>query len=297
MSDQITVCVCTYRRPAFLQRLLEKLNEQVTSEAFTFSIAVCDNDAAQSAAPIVSAFREKSALEISYACEPRQNIALARNKVLELAQGDFVAFIDDDEFPAADWLQQLHAASQRYDAAGILGPVRPHFEEPPPRWVLRGQFCERPEHPTGRVMRWDECRTGNVLFRRAIIAGAREPFASRFGTGGEDMDFFRRMDAEGRNFVWCAEAVAYEWVPANRLTRRYMLKRALLRGKNILKHSTGRQRLVAISVAACPIYLLVLPVMALAGHNYFMRYSIKLCDHAGRLLELFGINPVSARDA
>src|SRR6266568_8496339 len=101
----VTVCVCTFRRPALLERLLEKLQHQTTNGLFTYSVVVCDNDAEQSATSIVSAARENVGIEITYCCEPRENIALARNKALEGARGNFVAFIDDDEFPTSDWLQ------------------------------------------------------------------------------------------------------------------------------------------------------------------------------------------------
>ncbi|MGI9087594.1 MAG: glycosyltransferase family 2 protein [Chthoniobacterales bacterium] len=292
MSEQITVCVCTFRRPDFLRRLLENLVGQETSAAFTFSIAVCDNDAAQSAAAVVSDFRARSNLEITYSCEPRQNIARARNKVLAAARGEYFAFIDDDEFPAPDWLQKLHAACGHYRAAGVLGPVRPHFEQSPPAWILRGHFCERPEHETGRVMKWDECRTGNVFFRRAIIDGMAEPFDPQFGNGGEDKDFFMRMTERGLVFVWCNEAVAYETVPPARWTRSYMLRRALLRGRNILKHPKGRADALAKSAVALPIYSLILPFTLIFGQQCFMRYCIKFCDHLGRFLALLRMNTI-----
>src|SRR5947207_4713048 len=161
MLPHITVCICTFRRPALLERLLQKLQQQRTDESFSFSIVVCDNDAEQSAASVVSAARENVGIEIMYCCEPRKNIALARNKALDHVRGEFVAFIDDDEFPAADWLQKLMKTCKEYRADGVLGPVRPHFESPPPAWIVRGRFCERPEHKTGRKMKWDESRTGN----------------------------------------------------------------------------------------------------------------------------------------
>jgi glycosyltransferase involved in cell wall biosynthesis len=290
----ITVCICTFRRPAFLERLLRSLEGQETRGHFSYSIVVCDNDREESARSVITLLADSS-IEIKYCSEPCQNIALARNKALENSRGEYVAFIDDDEFPAENWLQQLFATCETYQAAGVLGPVRPHFEVPPPRWVVRGKFCERPEHSTGRIMKWDESRTGNLLFRRAIIADVPAPFDMRFGTGGEDMDFFRRMNACGHRFVWSAEAVVFETVPRTRLRRTYMLKRALLRGKNILKHS-GKGRLIAVSIAAFPIYLILLPFAAVRGHYCLMKYSIKLCDHAGRLLALCGLNPVAARD-
>jgi succinoglycan biosynthesis protein ExoM len=290
----IAVCICTFNRPVFLRRLLEAIERQETLGAFTFSVIVADNDAAQSARPVAEEFSGRS-FKLIYCAEPRQNIALARNKALEHAQGDFVAFIDDDEFPATDWLQKLFAACDQYHADGALGPVRPHFESPPRPWIIRGGFCERPEYETGRIMKWDECRTGSVLFRTQILDSLGEPFKPEFGTGGEDKDFFMRLTRRGRVFVWCNEAIAYETVPPSRCSRGYMLKRALLRGRNILKHPVGRLGMLGRSVVAVPLYSLVLPALLLCGQHRFMRYSIKLCDHLGRLLAIVGVNPVRER--
>lgn len=297
MPPHITVCICTFRRPIYLKRLLEKLQGQSTGGLFSFSAVVCDNDATQSAAPIVSAARESAPIDITYCCEPRQNIALARNKALEHAHGDFVAFIDDDEFPVADWLKSLLSACDTYAADGVLGPVRPHFESPPPNWILKGRFCQRPEHTTGRKMQWDQCRTGNLLFRRRILTGAAQPFREEFGTGGEDKDFFMRLTEQGCVFVWCNEAIAYETVLPSRYSRRCMIRRALLRGRISLKLPVGRLRLLVRSAVAVPIYCMALPVLLLLGQHWFMRYCVKLCDHLGRLLALLGLNPISEREA
>jgi succinoglycan biosynthesis protein ExoM len=184
---------------------------------------------------------------------------------------------------------------ERHSVAGVLGPVRPHFEFPPLPWLVRGGFHERPEHPTGRVMDWEECRTGNLLFRRAIIRDVAEPFNPVFGTGGEDKDFFMRMTQQGHVFVWCNEGPVYETVPVDRWRRSYLFRRALLRGKNILKHPTGKARMLFTSAVAVPIYSLILLPCALRGQHYFVKYCIKLCDHLGRLLAFARLNPVKDR--
>ena len=74
-----------------------------------------------------------------------------------------------------------------------------------------------------------------------------------------------------------------------------MFKRALLRGRNVLKHPTGRAKLVAQSLVAVPLYSLLLPVTLLLGQHVFVRYAIRFCDHFGRLLTLVGLNPVDER--
>jgi succinoglycan biosynthesis protein ExoM len=293
--DHVSICVCTFRRPQLLERLLENLALQVTSPAFEFSIVIADNDAAKSAQATVEEFARRSPVPVAYCAEPRQNIALARNCAIAQASGNYIAFLDDDEFPAEDWLVRLYTACQEYGCAGVLGPVRPHFESPPPAWIIRGRFCERPEPATGTVMHWNDCRTGNVLFRRDTLPPGEPPFAVEFGTGGEDKDFFMRATGRGAVFVWCNEAPVYETVPPSRWRRSYMLRRALLRGKNILKHPEGRIQVVLTSLVAAPLYSLLLPFTLFFGQHRFMKYCIKWCDHVGRLLALVGLNRINDR--
>lgn len=292
----ISVCICTFKRPILLRRLLCALDHQITHGQFSYSVVVADNDSAQSASQVVSEFIASSSIETTYCVEPRQNIALTRNKALEAAKGEFVAFIDDDEIPARDWLCNLFKACNAHSVAGVLGPVKPLFEHAPPRWVQKGNFFDRPTHDTGyRIGMW-EARTGNVLFVRSILDGVLEPFRLEFGTAGEDIDFFRRMMEKGDIFIWCNEAIVHELVPPERCTRIYLLRKALLRGSNFLKHPTDRRMNLFKSFVAVPLYGLALPFILCAGQHHFMKYLIKFCDHAGRILTLMRINPVSERD-
>src|SRR5436190_12853645 len=99
-SKHISVCICTYKRPQLLGRLLVELACQETGGLFTYSIVVVDNDRLQSAEAVVSGF---AAVSVKYCVEPRQNIALARNRAVQDSRGDFVAFFDDDQFPTKCW--------------------------------------------------------------------------------------------------------------------------------------------------------------------------------------------------
>ena len=292
----ISVCICTFRRPNLLKCLLDELECQITEGLFSYSVVVADNDHKQSAKQVVSEFAATSPIPIIYCVEPEQNIALARNKALENSTGDFIAFIDDDEIPRGDWLCNLFKTCNAYRADGVLGPVKPHFEHKPPQWVKKGKFFERPTHDTGYKLNWPETRTGNLLFRKEILTGINYAFRSEFATGSEDVDFFRRMMGNGSIFVWCNNAVVYEAVPPARCKRGYLLRLALLRGGNSLKHREVLARNLLKSLIAVPVYCLALPFLFVAGDHYFMIYLIKFLDHAGRLLALIGINPVKERD-
>ena len=287
---RISVCVCTYKRPHLLKRLLMEVIKQDTNGLFTFSIVVADNDGAKSAEATVAEIGRASAIPVKYCVEERQNIALARNKVVTNADGDYLAFIDDDEFPAPHWLLNLFLTCNQYKVDGVLGPVRRHFDQTPPAWLARSQFYERRVNPTGMGVDWQEARTGNVLLRRELVLGDPAPFRPEF-RAGEDQDFFRRKMDEGRTFIWCAEAQAFETVPPVRWKRTYLLKKALLRGATAALQPNGFGS-IAKSVVAIPLYALALPFALLLGQHRFMTLLVKLCDHAGKLLMLVGINPI-----
>jgi succinoglycan biosynthesis protein ExoM len=290
----ISVCICTYKRPQFLKRLLDDLGTQDTNGLFTFSIVVADNDQLRSAETLVTDFAAASPIPVTYCVAPQQNISLTRNKAIENACGDFIAFIDDDEFPVKHWLLTLFNACAKYDVDGVLGPVRCHFEERAPKWVVKGKFYERPTYPTGYVIDWPKGRTGNVLLKKRVFEGLDQPFSPAFHRAG-DQDFFRRMIEKGYVFIWCDEAVAYEVVPPVRWTRAFMLKRALLRGTISLQHPTSRLRSVGKSVLAVPVYTVALPFAFVMGQHRFMNVLVRLFDHLGKLLTFVGIKPVKSQ--
>jgi succinoglycan biosynthesis protein ExoM len=280
-----------------LRRLLASLKDQKTDGLFALSVAIVDNDREGSAAETVAEIQKIHPAPIHYAVEPEQNISLARNRALTSVDGDLFACIDDDEFAAEDWLLNLYKAITESGADGVLGPVRPAYDQPPPGWLAKGRIQERREFPTGTTLTDAKyCRTGNVIFAKELLAAQDRLFDPRYGrTGGEDIDFFRRAIQSGRRFVWCNEAVVHEVTPPARLKRSYYLRRALLRG--VVR--SGQAPLASPdslkSVAACAAYSLALPFVFVFRNRLFMPLLIRASDHAGKLLARCGITLVKGR--
>lgn len=292
--DHISVLICTFKRPKLLKRLLDDLTRQETDGMFTYSIVVADNDGARSAEAMVSEFSASTKISVTYCVQPEQNISLTRNVAIQNATGNYIAFIDDDEFPIDRWLVTLLKACKKYDVDGVLGPVKCHFDEEAPKWVIKGKFYERPTYPTGFVIDWQKGRTGNVLLKRQILEGMDQPFSREFHRSG-DQDFFRRMIAKGHKFIWCDEAQAFEVVPPSRWTRSFMLKRALLRGTITMQHPTSKLAVVSKSLVAVPVYAVALPFTLLLGQHRFMDVLIRMFDHIGKLMTFVGIKPVKSQ--
>ena len=286
----IAVCICTYKRPAELKRLLRALGEQKTEGLFTYSVVVVDNDAARTGEPAVEEMRGAMGIAVKYCAEPEKGIARARNRVIANADGDYFALIDDDEFPEADWLLTMLKACREYGVDGVLGPVKRHLADGAPGWLKRSSLYDRAVQPTGKEVEWRGARTGNALLKAAVFAGGEVPFDVKFAAG-EDQDFFRRKIEEGRRFVWVSDAVVWEELPPARWKRGYFLRKAMLYGSYAAKQPDCGAKSVLKSAIAVPLYAMALPFALVAGQHRFMTLLVKLCDHLGKLLSLVGIRP------
>ncbi len=287
----ISVCVCTYKRPKLLARLLKDLEVQETDGILDISVIVVDNDMARSAQALVEDNKHTSRLNLDYYVVEEQNISLARNCAVKNASSEYIAFIDDDEYPGKRWLLDLLQAIKDYDADGALGPVLPDFEVEPPSWIVKGRLLERKTFATGTILKdARHTRTGNVMLKKELFRSESQPFNPKFGrTGGEDTDFFRRKLEEGGRFVWCNEAKVFEHVPPERATRHYLLKRALLRGEINSKGLSPISLSMIKSITAITLYTIILPFLMLLGQDYFMKFLIKECDHLGKVFGVLGI--------
>jgi glycosyltransferase involved in cell wall biosynthesis len=264
-----------------LQNLLSKLQTQETQDLFHYSIVIVDNDKSESARKTVEAHAQQSKISITYVVEPEQNISLARNKAVDNSHGDYIAFIDDDEFPDQNWLLNLYNSLIGLNCDGVLGPVVPYYEGNPPQWLVKSGFCERKTHKTGTILHWDDTRTGNVLLSRSIFEDKSNQFDPQFGkTGGEDQNFFKRMMENGRCFVWCNEAVVHETVPPERWKRRFYLRKYMQMGGRTGELAKKWSFLLkckwfAKATLSIGFYSLVLPLSMLVGHHVFMKCLTK----------------------
>jgi succinoglycan biosynthesis protein ExoM len=274
-----------------LKRTLESVCAQRTDGLFTYSVVVSDNDKGESGRSTAEEMASRSPVAVRYSVAAKQGIALARNNAVANATGDLVACIDDDEFAPNEWLLTLLNAIHRFGVDGVLGPVDPHFDDEAPRWVVKGGFYRRPVLPTGTVLTWKQCRTGNVLLKSELFAGDAQPFDPRC-LSGEDQDFFRRKIETGKTFVWCHEAPAREVVPAVRWKRSFLVKRALFRGIFAQRNHGFQPVRVLQALISAPVYAVILPIALFFGQANFMTCVFKLSFHIGRLCGLIGYNPI-----
>jgi len=291
----ISVCICTYKRPDMLARTLGGVIAQDTDPDFTWELVVVDNDELRSARTLVQDLRASGKGKIIYDYEPIKNIALARNRTVRNASGDLIAFIDDDEFPAKDWLRTMYRCMLENEAEGVLGPVLPDFPAGTPEWLPKSGLCDRPRNITGSPLRAKDLRTGNALLDAKVFREDQRWFDPPLGiTGGSDGVFLWRQIQKGRRFVWCDEGLVFETVPEERWPAEFYLRRKFRIGSAAggMYRSKGNVKAVLKSVLQLFGYSVALPFTAFAGQHVWMRILTRIWFHAGCLLSFFGLTHV-----
>jgi glycosyltransferase involved in cell wall biosynthesis len=245
----VSVCICTYRRPASFLLTLETCLVALQRFGGHGEIIVVDSDPDGSACGVVRA--RGTAGIVKYRTAKRPGVAAARNCALEFASHDLIAFIDDDEWCDPEWLVKLVTALEGTESAAVFGPV---ISVPD----VESSVLPRRSRPlTGTVMDWRDCRTGNVLFSKALVDLIGQFDEERGTAGGEDTQFFARAQKAGAELSWCDEALVWERLPVERTTRRYRLSRAYAGGRTYVLNVATVFGLAALSRVAIRLMLAV----------------------------------------
>lgn len=294
----ISICLCTFRRPALLDQLLSELARQ-NYDGLRAEIVVVDNDAAGSGLVVVDNWRTRMPIPLHSDQEPTPNIALARNAAVRKSQGEFILFIDDDESPEPDWVQHMMATQRANDADAVIGPVGPRYPAGVAEWIKQGGFFAAPSRPTGTRLGYSQAYSGNTLLRRAAIAGLPGPFDPAFGvTGGSDTMLFWELERQGARTVWCEEGLVTEDVPVQRANLTWILRRAYRGGQSFVRaeitrlHGVQRyQRAAWLGARAC-VQLVVAGGLSLLNLPFSRvgaaRWLRTACAQLGKLGALIG---------
>jgi len=163
----LTVCVCTHNRPRHVRDCLEGLRRQ-TIPRDRFTVLIVDSGSPE---PARSELRElaRDFLDAQLIRVDTIGVSVARNAGAAAAGTGYIAYIDDDAVPAADWVAAIlnALAVPKHPPAVLGGRILPEWEAPLPAWwppSLRGVLSIIEHEGLGE-------------FRTAALPTSLEPYA------------------------------------------------------------------------------------------------------------------------
>lgn len=240
---KISAIICTYNRSDYLSKAISSLLDQTLTKE-NYEILVIDNCSTDNTSQIAKELQSKYR-NIRYFYEPTQGLSAARNRGIKEAEGELVAFLDDDATACREWLEEYIKVFKDYPNAGCAGgridlvwpdskkpdwmPER--FEQPYYGKFYKGEYIKKlsyPETPNG----------GNLCIRKEII-NKIGVFNEKLGRkkqnlqSNEEFEFMERM--RDNDIIYVPKAFVFHYVIPERVDRSYIFERAFWQGISDVK--------------------------------------------------------------
>lgn len=278
---RVTVSALTRQRPAMLSALIESWGEMSLPEDCEVRCLVVENDnAPNSEAVVTQAAPLKNGVPLDYVLETEPGIPFGRNRAAQeaIAKGaDLLAFVDDDEVVAKDWLVEIIKAYRTSNAALIGGPLRVKQTERELNWLdglMDKCIVQRYVRKETRAARKAGLSgtpgvtivTNNWLGETALFSkrGIWFDETMRF-TGGTDSKLSAEVKAAGLPTAWAVDAAVYEEIPLERLSVAYQFKRGRDQSSTNFYRKIAKKPFAKLSVlVSVPIKLVIVAGLIIA---------------------------------
>lgn len=235
----ITVAICTYNGAEEVPSVLDHLRAQEDVEEIQWEVLVVDNNSTDTTEAVVREQQEhwRCEAELRYEFEERQGKSHALQTAVEDARGMYIAFLDDDNLPAPDWVAAAYRFAEAHPRAGAFGgQIHGRFEEEPPTnfGLVKPLFAlnERTEevcYSAGDSLQFAAPGAGLVVRRKAWMESVPEtglelkgPTGDSRGTLGEEFELQWRLYQNGWE-IWHNPGMHLAHrIPSERLGKEYL---------------------------------------------------------------------------
>jgi glycosyltransferase involved in cell wall biosynthesis len=237
MSLIFSVVVCTYNHAELLENCFQSLADQ-TIDKTSYEVIIVNNNSTDDTQKIAESFCEKEP-NFHVVKEINQGVSYARNRGWQEAQGNYVAYIDDDAKAASDWLNVASELINSLSPAPLClgGPIYPFYMTPKPIW-FKDEYEVRSWGPDSRWLSKGETFSGsNMIWKKEVFKkfwgfptdrGVQKDRLSL----GEETYLFNKIWHNGNNsyFYYATNLIVYHLVPRFKMTVSYPIKRAFIWG-------------------------------------------------------------------
>ncbi|MDB2687282.1 glycosyltransferase [Mariniblastus sp.] len=250
----VDIAICTWNRAGLLQRTLESFSKLSVPDGVRLSVVVVDNRSTDETQSVIDAFATSDfgkANRVVSATEDQQGHTFARNRAIQVCEGDLVVWTDDDVLVDSDWIESyVDAAGQQPSVSFWGGRIEPAFLKSKPKWIddnweaLSGCFAARDLGNEPVELSADRLPYGANFAVRGDVQRANlfDPELGRRADlvlGEDELDLMRRLLHAGHRGQWVPGAVVSHLIPPERATTKYVYEYFIGQGSNLILKGEG----------------------------------------------------------
>ncbi len=254
----ISVVICTYNRCDSLLDTLKALSAQVVTNGLQLEVIVVDNNSSDRTKETVHEATGQCRWPMRYVFEPKQGLSHARNRGIQEAKGDIIAFTDDDVLPEPSWVQALAEAFDAYGADCVGGKIVPFWLQVPPAWLVSEAMQKQSWAILAMLDHGPEpCVAGpydqgflygaSMAFKKTVFKeqGGFRPDLGPQGSvplRGDDTEMVDRLLRTGKRIVYTPQAVVRHKVRPERMRMAYIRRLRFQTGRSVALMSSSNGR-------------------------------------------------------
>ena len=210
----ISVIIPTLNRCELLRDAIASAREQ-TFPAAQYEIIVVDNGSTDGTRELVECLNQDGDKPIRYVYESRPGLHWARHAGARAAQGEILAYTDDDGAPTPGWVAALAQAFAETDCAAAGGPVHVRWLSEPPWWATQLYSFAYLDYGSERLdLTWPRTIYGpNFAVRKSALfeVGGFNPDTSVLDrlVGDGETGLCRKIYAVGGKIIYEPGALVY----------------------------------------------------------------------------------------
>jgi glycosyltransferase involved in cell wall biosynthesis len=245
----ISVIICTQNRCESLKDTLASLVRQESIKNIKYECIVVDNNSRDKTKEVVESYISDFKGKLRYIFEPNQGLSYARNRGVQEACGNIIAFTDDDCIVDKNWLLNIVHNFKAFNCDGIGGRVLPLYPESTPQWIkdnlslLSGPIVYRDYGKGSKVYKnksMDAFVGANMAYRKNCFRECglfRTDLSTGRGFFGDDTEFFRRVEKNKKRLYYCGDVSVWHKHERKRMNYKYIAKWFFISGKTSIQEN------------------------------------------------------------
>lgn len=183
---QITIAICTYNRAKYLHKCLDSILKQVQCYS-DVEVLVVDNNSTDSTKEVCEGFKKNNWM-FRYVFAESQGLSFARNKAIDSAKGEWIAYLDDDAIAHKDYLERIKFIISNYNFDCFGGMYYAYYEAEKPKWISEAFGTKLKLSETVSEITEGYLSGGNLVVKKNVFNSV-EKFETNLGMKGDKIGY------------------------------------------------------------------------------------------------------------